>query len=129
MFPLLFYRYMATSCLITELQYNYRIGISTLSYIISQVCQIVLKKLKNVVISKPNSQKWIKISTEFKSHAKLPNCIKELDEKHIRMIQPLHSDSIYYNYNNIFSLVLTPTIALYGSISKVMVQTMIQVFI
>ncbi|KAL4103913.1 hypothetical protein QTP88_019230 [Uroleucon formosanum] len=63
-------------------------------------------KLKNVVMKESNNQKWIDISNEFEKNAKFPNCIGALDGKHIRMIQPPDSGSIYYNYKHFFSLVL-----------------------
>lgn len=57
-------------------------------------------------MSEPTKEKWIEISKGFEKHAKFPNCIGALDGKHIRMIQPEHSGSLYYNYKHFFSLVL-----------------------
>lgn len=54
-------------------------------------------------MQEPNKQKWIDISNEFEKHANFPNCIGALDGKHIRMIQPPDSGSIYYNYKHFFS--------------------------
>lgn len=54
----------------------------------------------------PTKDKWIEISKGFEIHAKFPNCIGALDGKHIRMIQPQNSGSLYYNYKHFFSLVL-----------------------
>ncbi|XP_029345677.1 protein ALP1-like [Acyrthosiphon pisum] len=99
-------RYLSTGCSITDLHYNYKIGVSTLTGIIRQVCQIIWIKLKNTVMSEPNKQKWLEISTGFEKRANFPNCIGALDGKHIRITQPPDSGSIYYNYKNFFSLVL-----------------------
>lgn len=69
---------MSTGCSITDLHYSYKIGVSTLSGIIRQVCQIIWIKLKNTVMSEPNKQKWLEISTGFKKRANFPNCIGAL---------------------------------------------------
>lgn len=57
-------------------------------------------------MSEPTKDKWIEISKGFEINAKFPNCIGALDGKHIRMIQPQNSGSLYYNYKHFFSLVL-----------------------
>lgn len=106
MFLFIFFRYLSTGCSITDLHYNYKIGISTLSGIIRQVCQILWMKLKNIVMNEPCKQTWLDISTEFEKRAYFPNCIGALDGKHIRITQPPDSGSIYYNYKHFFSLVL-----------------------
>lgn len=55
-------------------------------------------------MSEPTKEKWIEISKGFEIHAKFPNCIGALDGKHIRMIQPENSGSLYYNYKHFFRL-------------------------
>lgn len=54
----------------------------------------------------PNKEKWIQIAEVFKTKAFFPNCIGALDGKHIRLVQPPNSGSMYYNYKHFFSLVL-----------------------
>lgn len=45
--------------------------------------------------------------TEFEKRANLSNSIGTLERKHIRILQPSDSGSIYYNYKHFFSLILT----------------------
>jgi len=88
------------------LHYEYKIGKSTAFGIIRRVCEVIWRKLKNMVMPEPTKDKWIEISKGFEINAKCPNCIGALDRKHIRMIQPQNSGSLYYNYKHFFSLVL-----------------------
>lgn len=57
-------------------------------------------------MSPPTKELWTQISIQFENKAYFPNCIGALDGKHIRLIQPPESGSMYYNYKHFFSLVL-----------------------
>lgn len=57
-------------------------------------------------MSPPTREMWIQISEQFENKAYFPNCIGALDGKHVRLIQPPESGSMYYNYKHFFSLVL-----------------------
>jgi len=81
-------------------------GKSTAAAIIHQVCKVIWRKLKNIVMSQPTKEKWLEISKGFEQNAKFPNCIGALDGKHIRLIHPQNAGSLYYNYKHFFSLVL-----------------------
>lgn len=65
-FLILYFRYLSTDSSITDLHYNYKIGVSTLSGIIRQYGSIILK---NTVMGEPNKQKWLEISTGFEKRA------------------------------------------------------------
>lgn len=101
-----FFRYLASGCSLRNLQYNYLIGKSTKAKHIRQVCDVLWYKLKNIVIVEPTREKWIDISNNFEKKSWFPNCLGTLDGKHIRLIQPQNSGSLYYNNKNYFSLVL-----------------------
>lgn len=100
------FRYLAIGCSLGTLSYDYRIGKSTVATIIPHVCETIWKKLRPIVMSEPTKEKWYEISTIFEKNSKFPNCLGALDGKHIRLIQPEHTGSMYYNYKNYFSLVL-----------------------
>ncbi|GBP64375.1 hypothetical protein EVAR_43152_1 [Eumeta japonica] len=75
-------RYLASGSLLAELQYGYKIGKSTLSAIIQQVCQVLWRNLRAMVMNPPTTDMWIQISKEFANKAYFTNCIGALDGKH-----------------------------------------------
>lgn len=54
----------------------------------------------------PSTQMWLEISNKFETFANFPNCIGAVDGKHIRVIKPTDTGSLYFNYKHYFSIVL-----------------------
>ncbi|XP_022183432.1 protein ALP1-like [Myzus persicae] len=54
----------------------------------------------------PTKEKWVEIIQGFERHANFPNCIGAVDGKHIRVVKPIDSGSLFYNYKNYFSILL-----------------------
>ncbi|XP_054263766.1 uncharacterized protein LOC128987093 [Macrosteles quadrilineatus] len=54
----------------------------------------------------PTKDDWLRIAQEFNSRANVPNCLGSVDGKHIRIVKPAHSGSLFYNYKKYFSLIL-----------------------
>jgi hypothetical protein len=57
-------------------------------------------------IPKPTKEQLELSSLEFERRANFPNCLGAVDGKHIQVIKPEHSGSIFYNYKEFFLLVL-----------------------
>ncbi|CAH1985109.1 unnamed protein product [Acanthoscelides obtectus] len=57
-------KYLATGCSLTELHYNYRVGISTASEIIQETCKLIWIFMKEQCIPKPTREKWLEIADE-----------------------------------------------------------------
>lgn len=62
--------------------------------------------MKHIAFPELNKSKWIEVAEGFKKNTQFPNCIGASDGKHIELIKPAHSGSLYFNYKNYFSLVL-----------------------
>lgn len=99
-------RYLATGCSLTELHYNYRVGISTASEIIKETCKLIWRDIKEQVMPTPTKEKWLEISDGFLKNANFPHCLGAIDGKHIRVIKPERSGSLYFNYKHFFSIQL-----------------------
>ena len=54
----------------------------------------------------PNTEKWLEVAERFHALCNVPNCIRSLDGKHIRMKAPPNSGSAYINYKGYYSIVL-----------------------
>lgn len=101
---LYFFRYLATGCSLTELHYSYRRGLSTIHNIVRATCQAIIKNLHHICTPPTQANEWIKIADGFKRNANFPNCIGAIDGKHIRIIRPCDSGSLYFNYKKYFSI-------------------------
>jgi hypothetical protein len=53
-----------------------------------------------------NAADWLAVSDEFWRKWNYPNCIGALDGKHVVIVKPSKSGSIFMNYKQTFSLVL-----------------------
>nr|CAI5818117.1 unnamed protein product [Callosobruchus analis]CAI5841601.1 unnamed protein product [Callosobruchus analis] len=101
-----FFRYLASGNTFTDIHYTYRLGISTISSIVEAVCDEVWKIMKNECMPDPTEEKWREIAINFEKYANFPNCIGAVDGKHIRIVKPINSGSLCYNYKSFFSIVL-----------------------
>jgi len=90
----------------TDLHLHFRLGISTVHNIIKQVCREIWRTMKSVCLRVPDAEKWKSIAVDFNIRANYPNCVGALDGKHIRVIKPVNSGSMYYNYKHFCSVVL-----------------------
>lgn len=81
-------------------------GRSTISGIIKETCQILWDVLNTIVMKKPTPENWRDIANLFWSRCNFPNCIGAIDGKHVRVIKPVGSGSMYFNYKKFCSFVL-----------------------
>lgn len=89
-----------------ELYYNYRLGYTTICTIVREVCDAICKHQGQFIILPTTGDDWESIARGFKKNTNFPHCIGAIDGKHIRIIQPVNSGSLYYNYKHYFSIVL-----------------------
>ncbi|CAH1964555.1 unnamed protein product, partial [Acanthoscelides obtectus] len=99
-------RYLASSCTFTDLHYTYRIGISTASKIVKEVCKAICAVLQVESIPSPTREIWESIASDFETIANFPHCIGAVDGKHVRLTCPFRSGSMYFNYKDYYSVVL-----------------------
>lgn len=100
------FRYMGSGCSMSDLHIDYRIGISTISALIREVCSAIWSILRNECFPLLTEELLLESAIKFEQRANFPNCVAAVDGKHVRLIKPTDSGSLYYNYKNFFSILL-----------------------
>lgn len=62
--------------------------------------------MKKECIPELSKEKWESITSDFEKFANFPHCLGAVDGKHIRIVCPAKSGSMYYNYKEYYSVVL-----------------------
>uniref|UniRef100_A0A8C5PZ95 DDE Tnp4 domain-containing protein n=1 Tax=Leptobrachium leishanense TaxID=445787 RepID=A0A8C5PZ95_9ANUR len=97
-------RYLASGCSLQDIHYLFRISRSTAGILIRKVCKTIWNTMKEECIPTPSEETWAHISHGFLERADFPNCIGAVEGKHIRVIKPQRSGSLYMNYKHFFSI-------------------------
>lgn len=97
---------MASGCTFTDLHYTFRVGISTATKIVKDVCSAIWSTLRAEFLPIPTKTQWKNIARGFETVAHFPHCLGAVDGKHIRLVCPKNSGSMYFNYKQYFSIVL-----------------------
>lgn len=81
-------------------------GVTTVSIIVKEVVKVIWEELQPCHMKVPEETDFRKIADDYYNIWNFPNCVGSIDGKHIRVICPAHSGTIFYNYKNYFSIVL-----------------------
>ncbi|XP_025202910.1 protein ANTAGONIST OF LIKE HETEROCHROMATIN PROTEIN 1-like [Melanaphis sacchari] len=90
----------------SDLHINYRIGLSTISNIVREVCESLWATFKKSCFPTITEELLAKVATEFEERANFSHVIGAIDGKHIRVIKPEGSASMNFNYKHFFSILL-----------------------
>lgn len=97
---------MSTGDTFTTISFSYRIGISTVSKIVEEVCDALWKNLQPLYMPTPDENMWRNIEEGFRSRWDFPHCIGTIDGKHVEIQAPPNSGSNFFNYKKYYSTVL-----------------------
>ncbi|XP_060859640.1 uncharacterized protein LOC132951195 [Metopolophium dirhodum] len=99
-------RFLATGESYRSLAFQFRISHSWISTIIREVLVAICHRLKNIAIPEPTQCSLSKVANDFYEMWNFPNCCGAIDGKHIRIVCPDNSGSLFFNYKSFFSIVL-----------------------
>ena len=100
-------RFLVTGDSMQTISFSFRLGHSTVSYIIENTCDALWEVLSPEFVCVPkSSEEWKRISDGFESVWNFPHCVGAIDGKHILMQAPANAGSQYYNYKGTHSIVL-----------------------
>lgn len=105
-FFFLFHRFLATGESFHSLQFQFRVSVSEIIQIIKQRLAALRKKLVSLFMPSLTPEDLEQKAKEFHHKWDFPNCCGAIDGKHIRIVCPNKSGSLFYNYKGFFSTVL-----------------------
>ncbi|KAE9533657.1 hypothetical protein AGLY_009006 [Aphis glycines] len=87
-------RYLGTGSNFSTLHFEFLIGISTLSNILRQTCDIIWKVLQPIEMAQPTIDDLLDIAAGYFEKAQFPNCVGAVDGKHICLECPKNSRTL-----------------------------------
>lgn len=100
-------RYLATGESFKSLEYQFRIGRTTISDIVLETCQAIFAALSPDFLKVPKTrEEWLGLANKFETHWNFPNGIGAVDGKRINIQQPWNSGSHFYDYKGNNSIIL-----------------------
>jgi len=99
-------RFLSTSASYAALADSFRLGISTIHYIIKEVCEAIWKTMAPLHMPVPTTDVLLATSNEFYLKWNFPICVGSIDGQHKRLKCPSNSGSMYCNYKRYCSIVL-----------------------
>nr|XP_039263826.1 protein ANTAGONIST OF LIKE HETEROCHROMATIN PROTEIN 1-like [Styela clava] len=100
-------RFLATGDSYRTIANSYRLGISTVSNIVSETCSAIWDALRGDFLKCPSScSEWTEVADVFHKKWQFPNCLGAIDGKHVVVKCPSNAGSLYYNYKKTHSIVL-----------------------
>ena len=100
-------RYIATGESFQSLNFQFRISLNAVSYIIKGCCNALVDELVPVFVKTSSSeQEWLEIFKKFEASWSCPYALVAIDGKHVTIRKPSNGGSYYYNYKHTHSIIL-----------------------
>ena len=97
-------RYLATGESYTSLSCQFRVGRSTISKFLPEVCRAIQDEFTREYLRCPTTpDEWKELEWEFRIRW---NALGALDGKHVALKKPKNSGALYHNYKGFFSTVM-----------------------
>ena len=100
-------RYLSTGESYTSLSCQFRVGKSTISKFLPEVCRAIQDEFTREYLRCPTApDEWKELKTEFRIRWNVPHALGALDGKHVALKKHKNSGDLYHNYNGLFSIVM-----------------------
>lgn len=77
------WKYLASGNTFIDLQYTFRLGISTIRKIVKEPCFQIWNIFKYYFLSKPDKDMWKSIADKFQKNSQFPHSLDAVDGKYI----------------------------------------------
>ena len=100
-------RYLATGESYTSLSCQFRVGRSTISKFLPEVCRAIQDEFTREYLKCPTTpDQWKELEREFRIRWNVQHALGALDGKHVVLKKPKNSGALYHNYKGFFSIVM-----------------------
>ena len=100
-------RYLATGESYTSLSCQFRVGRSTISKFLPEVCRAIQDEFTREYLRCPTTpDEWKELEREFGIRWNVPHALGALDGKHVALKKPKNTGALYHNYKEFFSIVM-----------------------
>ena len=100
-------RYLATWESYTSLSCQFRVGRSTISKFLPEICRAIQEQFTREYLKYPTTpDEWKEVEREFRIRWNVPHALGALNGKHVALKKPKNSGALYYNYKGFFSIVM-----------------------
>lgn len=100
------YRFLSTGDSYKTIARSYRMGFRTVSKCVMKVCSAIVSVLTPIEMPLPTTRMWLEQAQLFQELWQFPNCISAIDGKHVIIVAPRRSGSMFHNYKGTKSIVL-----------------------
>ena len=100
-------RYLTTGESYTSLSCQFRVGSSTISKFLPEVCRAIQDEFTKEYLRCPTTpDEWKELLTEFSIRWNVPHALGALYGKHVALKKPKNTGALYHNYKGFFSIVM-----------------------
>ncbi len=97
-------RYLVPGETFRSLAFNFRLGNSTVSQLVPQVCEAIITEFRpEVMPSDRDAADWVETAKEFERLWNFPHVLGAIDSKHVAIACPPHDGSTFWNYKKFHS--------------------------
>lgn len=73
------FRYLATGTNFSALHFEFLMGVSSISKIIRETCEIIWRQLHPIEMAPPTTEQWLDIAAGYFEKSQFPNCVGAVD--------------------------------------------------
>ena len=106
MFHLFYFRHLATGSSFASMSAPFHMARNTIAKHVYETCEKLWTVLQPLEMPKPSEEDWKQKAKRFGDLWDYPFAVGALDGKHIALVNPANSGSMFYNYKGFPSIVL-----------------------
>ena len=100
-------RYLATGESYTSLSCQFKLGRSTISKFLPEICRAIQDEFTREYPKCPTTpDEWKELESEFRIRWNVPHALVAFDGKHMALKKPKNSGALYHNYKGFFFIVI-----------------------